>query len=167
MPADDSPTPIAELKLPPKQTMEYLVSTYCSSSFSLSFPIIDPVLFQHTLDAAYEPLSTEQPSKSVGAKACLFAFLSLKSKCGANWLFPPQMDGERYAAKAKSLVPEIFLEPSLVTFQTLFMLVRTNARFRILALLPQFFAIVFPLSYADLTVCSLCTICSPETLTEA
>ena len=67
--------------LPPREVLGALLAIYQQSEFSSCLPLIDPVLFATTVDKAYEnnhPGSDE----ALPAKACVFAFLALRSLMG-------------------------------------------------------------------------------------
>ncbi|KAH7632541.1 hypothetical protein B0T09DRAFT_75845 [Sordaria sp. MPI-SDFR-AT-0083] len=123
--------PVGQLELPERKVVEQYVSFFIASEFRLAFPLVDPVLFNETLDVAYghdgehgemNGLSFEQ----ITAKACVFAFLSVISLLEAERTerFPdiPNIDTDMMAAKAQMLLPLTIQALDITSLQTSFML---------------------------------------------
>ncbi|KAF7553418.1 hypothetical protein G7Z17_g3663 [Cylindrodendrum hubeiense] len=115
------------LELPDRKVvLEYL--RVFSASMWAQFPLVDPVLFQQTIDLAYEPQSSSPSIEHIGAKACIFIFLTVMSSMQEepNELIP-QIDADACAAKAQYLLPQTLLAVNTVTLQTTFMLAMYQA----------------------------------------
>ncbi|KAK3954792.1 hypothetical protein QBC32DRAFT_74854 [Pseudoneurospora amorphoporcata] len=123
--------PVGQLELPERKVVEQYVSFFIASEFRLAFPLVDPVLFEETLDLAYgrageqgamNGLSFEQ----ITAKACVFAFLSIISllEFERTERFPdiPSIDTDMLAAKAQMLLPLTIQALDITSLQTSFML---------------------------------------------
>jgi hypothetical protein len=138
--AQDRPSKLLELvqnplndTLPDKPIVEHLLSFYSETYVFMAFPLIDPVLFRHTLDAAYSNDSTAcryTELDQIIAKACVLAFVAFMSLWQTERSAIPLIDGSRFAAKACSYMPQLFLHTSLATAQTAVILVSTSTCMR-------------------------------------
>lgn len=105
---------------------EILNRFFASSSFTLSFPILDQVLFEETVETAYKPMERNLlPASHISAKACVLSALSLTSRFCPARKNPFSMDADIFAAKAHYLLMQITGYTSLDTLQALLMLVST------------------------------------------
>lgn len=112
--------------LPDKALVEQILSFYLDGYVYMAFPLIDPELFRHTLAAAYSNHGTTYPCTDLDhiiAKASVLAFLAFISLWHTEGNTIPPIDGSRFAAKACSHLPQLFLHTSLTTAQTTVMLV--------------------------------------------
>ncbi|KAB8237996.1 putative C6 transcription factor [Aspergillus alliaceus] len=114
--------------LPDREILKIHLERYRQSLMQSIFPIVDPALFQETMDAVYQqPQSDSCPSQS-SLRGCIFAFLAFSSlimnPCTEQGVpTPPPVDGERYFMKAHFMVPQILQgTPTLDGVQTLTML---------------------------------------------
>ncbi|KPM43753.1 hypothetical protein AK830_g2739 [Neonectria ditissima] len=99
-----------------------------SSSFWSQFPLVDPILFQQTINLAYESQPFPPSNEHISAKACVFIFLTIMAFMQEEAIdFIPQVDGDACAAKAQYLLPQVLLEVNTVTLQTVFMLAMYQA----------------------------------------
>ena len=123
------------VKLPDRETTEELALRYSSHILSLVFPIIDKVLFEETINLAYQQGSF-QPTGHASAKACIYAFLAFVSifniHSGSGTGLP--LNSEAYALKAQSLTPQVLQDITTESLQTAVMLV-SNLCFHILTFL--------------------------------
>ncbi|CAL5869887.1 uncharacterized protein PFLUO_LOCUS4119 [Penicillium psychrofluorescens] len=103
------------------------------------FPIIDAVLFQETMNAAYHESYSHFSYGQAGIRACMFAFVAfvsrlppVKSQLGSFSRTP--IDSEAMATKAEFLLAQVLQEPAslegiqTVTLLTLFELASGNMR---------------------------------------
>lgn len=110
-------------ELPLKETTLDLFAQFLKSPVRLVFPVLDRVLFPETIKAAYE-LWTETPTlRAITAKACVFAFLSIKFTFLNESTPSSGEDGDIYALKAEGILNEGLEEVSIVTLQTALLLV--------------------------------------------
>lgn len=121
--------------LPDREIIEELALRYSSHILYFVFPIIDKVLFQDTINLAYEQGSFQHIGH-VSAKACIYAFLAFVSifniHTGSGTGLP--LDSEAYALKAQSLIPQILQDITTESLQATLTLV-SNLHFLILMLL--------------------------------
>lgn len=121
--------------LPDREIIEELALRYSSHILYLVFPIIDKVLFQDTINLAYEQGSF-QHTGHVSAKACIYAFLAFVSifniHTGSGTGLP--LDSEAYALKVQSLIPQVLQDITTESLQAALTLV-SNLRFLILTFL--------------------------------
>lgn len=113
----------ANFDLPDRKAVQEYISLYCSSPFKLIFPFIDTVLFQRTLDLAYEPWDGPPSLRPITAKACVFAFCSVLSSLNEAEGTAPAIDGDDCAVKAQYLLPQILQDTTLPGLQTILMIV--------------------------------------------
>jgi hypothetical protein len=113
--------------LPDKSLVQEILSqVFASSSFRLSFPILDQVLFEETVETAYKPMEINLlPASQISAKACVLSTLSLTPRFCATEKNQISMDADIFAAKAHHLLMRITGYTSLETLQALLMLVST------------------------------------------
>ncbi|KAK7430440.1 hypothetical protein QQZ08_002959 [Neonectria magnoliae] len=115
------------LELPDRKIVHEHLHVFWSSIWS-QFPLVDPVLFQQTINLAYESQLFPPSTEHMAAKACIFIFLTITSFMQEEASdFIPQVDGDACAAKAQYLLPQVLLEVNTVTLQTIFMLAMYQA----------------------------------------
>ncbi|OBT68432.1 hypothetical protein VE03_02848 [Pseudogymnoascus sp. 23342-1-I1] len=123
------------VKLPARGIIEELAREYSSHILSVVFPTIDKVLFEDTMNIAYHEGSFP-PTGHASAKACIYAFIAFVSifsiYSGSGTELP--LDGELYALKAQSLIPQVLQDITTESLQAAVMLV-SNLRFHILTFL--------------------------------
>ncbi|KAJ9133264.1 C6 transcription factor (Fungal specific transcription factor) [Pleurostoma richardsiae] len=110
------------LELPDRNLLDEYTAMFRSSPFRLMFPPLDTVVFQHTIDLAYEPWSPSPSVEWASARACLFAFFSVISHVDGERKLQHLVDGDACALKAQSLLPHTLPGVDLTGLQTLFML---------------------------------------------
>ena len=110
-------------ELPDKRIVEQVLDVFINSAFRLVFPVIDRVLFEETVILAYEecdgPLSLER----ISAKGCVLAFVSVMCLFQGQDANIPAVDSDTCAVKAHYLLSDVFEDSSIVSLQTVFMLV--------------------------------------------
>lgn len=67
------------VELPDRAAVEFFLAGFTNSKLRSVFPVLDPVLFQDTLNMAYAPLHVSERPKVMMARAAVFAFLALAS----------------------------------------------------------------------------------------
>lgn len=109
--------------LPDKSSVQVILSAFFDSSLKLSFPILDEVLFETTLETAYESSSLPLSSAQISANACILSTLALSPHfCfETENLFVTDMD--IFASKANNLLNQIAGDTSLTLLQTALLLV--------------------------------------------
>lgn len=122
--SNDQCIPSGRPELPGITLLLKEIQHYQSTAYGIFFPIIDPSLFQSTIDAAYHQKTSKDSPGLISAKACIFAFhaLALMVIPDKEMPFPrPTID---YFREAYRLLPEVFNETaSLDGFQALLLLV--------------------------------------------
>ncbi|KAF4993700.1 hypothetical protein FDECE_13340 [Fusarium decemcellulare] len=109
--------------LPEKSIAMFLVATFERSPLRYVLPLIDPVLFRHTLELAYSPdAKVTSSQEGIIAKACVLAFL-----CFANFHFPgedddSQVDCDMCLRVAQTLLAEFRHDTSLTMLQAVLIL---------------------------------------------
>ncbi|EAW06511.1 putative C6 transcription factor [Aspergillus clavatus NRRL 1] len=123
--------------LPDRQIVECHLNIFRTTLMQRVFPIVDPVLFTETIDAAYS-----QPRAGLeraDVRACLFSFLGFVSMLQVpeyknRPLDLPPLDSEKLAVTAQCLIPQILRGDATmqgleaVTIMALFELVTGNLR---------------------------------------
>lgn len=120
----ERPLSPALYELPDKEATREIMTMFFKSSFRLAFPVLDGVLFQTTLETAYEhvegiPHSTMQLS----AKACILSMLAIAPRIDMSRQLSFPIDADLCANKARSLLSSLAEDISLTTLQTAIMLV--------------------------------------------
>lgn len=111
-------------KLPSRSAMEKYARAWCSSIHFLVFPVISLDLFQRTLDLVYGSSDVRDYTRSVSAKAALYAFLSIFTIVGVTKHDAPKGPScEFYATKAQSYLVDIVQESTMDGLQALTTLV--------------------------------------------
>jgi hypothetical protein len=102
------------LKLPELSVLQAEIERYQASTFALFFPILDPSLFQSTINAAYyQKVSTASPAIA-SARACVFAFHALAIIVLGGSEHLPFHTSLQYAREAHLHFPDIFSEAATV-----------------------------------------------------
>ncbi|KAK4086446.1 fungal specific transcription factor domain-containing protein [Purpureocillium lilacinum] len=110
-----------DAQLPSRWVVQSLLDEFIASDFSLVFPLVDRVLFEETAKLAYsrqKPLMCEY----VGAKACVFAFVSMASSNFPDLEAASHIDPDACAKEAQILLADFLEDASITTLQTMFML---------------------------------------------
>ncbi|KAJ3541172.1 hypothetical protein NM208_g4732 [Fusarium decemcellulare] len=107
--------------LPNSKVVHDAFEAFLQSEFRWIFPLVDPILFKETIGCAYGALAESSLANNLSAKACVFAFLSIRR------LFTPHDLNNRdtaasYARHAHSLLFGLMENASLVNLQTMIML---------------------------------------------
>jgi hypothetical protein len=111
-------------ELPDKEATQEIMTAFFKSSFRLAFPVLDEVLFQTTIETAYEPAEkTLCTSVQVSAKACVLSLLAIAPRLDMSRQISFPMDADLCAAKAHCLLLQIADDVSVQTLQTAIMLV--------------------------------------------
>lgn len=119
------PSSIHEIcELPDKDSTRQVLNAFFRSSFGLTFPVLDEVLFESTIEMAYGPMNKMMPSPSqLAARACVFSTLSISSHLNMSRQIPLSIDADLYADKAHYLLMHITGHVSLATLQATVILV--------------------------------------------
>lgn len=98
-------------------TVRQFLGPFFSTKTPLGFPVIDPVLFETTLDTAYEILDDPLSSPThIAARACVLAAISISSRMKIPGASPSPLEPARSAIKARRLIS---LNPGFMSFDTL------------------------------------------------
>ncbi|KAH6888188.1 fungal-specific transcription factor domain-containing protein [Thelonectria olida] len=108
--------------LPPRAVVEQVTEAFLRSSFRLVFPVIDRVLFEETVNFAYEECDGQPSLNRISAKGCVLAFVSIMCLFQNALDNVPPVDGDACAVKAHYLLSDVFEDASIVSLQTVFML---------------------------------------------
>ncbi|KAK4041310.1 hypothetical protein C8A01DRAFT_14896 [Parachaetomium inaequale] len=96
----------AGMELPERRVIEECLELFAANPFKRIWPVIDAVLFQRTIEAAYDERAGRCSLEPVAARACIFAFLALLS---LHHMYPksmPSLDSEECAVQAQYLLPQ-------------------------------------------------------------
>ncbi|KAL3436209.1 hypothetical protein BDV09DRAFT_184381 [Aspergillus tetrazonus] len=104
------------LDLPNRQHIEFSFNVYRTSLMQRVFPVVDPVLFWTTIDAAYKEPFSGSDGAHVSSKASIFAFATFVSGlCKPCFLDQgtnlPRFDEEACVLKARYLLCQVLQEP--------------------------------------------------------
>lgn len=111
------------MSLPDINDLRDDIYTYRTSAFSLFFPIIDPVIFEDTIKAAYRDEAEPSPATTT-ARASVFAFSALVFIMVRKIKGPTQIMGERFTREAHRLIARVLNKSmSAEGIQTLIMVV--------------------------------------------
>ncbi|KAF4784919.1 fungal specific transcription factor [Colletotrichum scovillei] len=110
-------------QLPDQASLRELLSSYFMSSFRLRYPLIDKVLFEETINEAYEDPDNISPSPiCLAARACVFGVVSLITLLPDAQSGSSGLDGDESAARASYLLNQLVGYVSLTTLQTTLLL---------------------------------------------
>ncbi|OHW99211.1 fungal specific transcription factor [Colletotrichum incanum] len=107
-------------ELPDQNACRECVAIFFQSSLQLTYPVIDPILFEETIDLAYKDIDDVLSSPArLSAQACLFAALSIMAFVpgSASMTHPAS-----YARKSHCILNHITPDATLTTLQTVVML---------------------------------------------
>lgn len=105
------------LDLIDQSTVRLILGPLFITNAPLVFPVIDPVLFETTLDTAYEILDDRLSSPThIAARACVLAALSILGRMKIPGASPSPLDPERSAIEAQRLLS---LNPGFMSHDTL------------------------------------------------
>jgi hypothetical protein len=109
--------------LPDRALVEALASKYCTSHAYAVFPVIDPVLFQKTIEQVYEPTPSHSRVTIEAARTSIIAFIALVSIFSVEFDMEVNYDSQLYTDIVTCSSLYLFGEPSVSSCQTLVMLV--------------------------------------------
>lgn len=111
-------------ELPDKSVTQKILSGFFSSPSRLAFPILDKILFEDTLETAYEPFNGMPSSPAhVSAIACVNAALSIMCQLKRSREVSSSIKSDACATKAQCMLGHITGDATLVNLQTVLMLV--------------------------------------------
>jgi len=111
------------MDLPERRVVEEALEMFSANPFKRIWPAIDTVLFQRTIEVAYDERTGRCSLESVAARASIFSFLSLLT---LHHMYPtsmPSLDSEECAVQAQYLLPQVLHETTIDGLQTCFILV--------------------------------------------
>ncbi|KAH8670627.1 hypothetical protein BGZ61DRAFT_363274 [Ilyonectria robusta] len=108
--------------MPDRAAVESILNHFQSSMFGLIFPIIDHVLFGYTLDMAYAPADGQETPGHISAKACVLAFMSFVGLTRTACTVDMSVSPDECATTATHLLADVFEDVSVMSLQTVFML---------------------------------------------
>lgn len=117
-----TPDPLCDL--PSREIVQEAAKRYHGSCCSQVFPILDPDLFQETLDLAFEPLEPTRTDRFT-ARACVFSFLAVAGffqEANTGELLA-DYDSEIFAARALHMLVDVMGDNSLAGLQAVFLMV--------------------------------------------
>ncbi|OKL55425.1 hypothetical protein UA08_09313 [Talaromyces atroroseus] len=115
-------------ELPDQHVTREIVAAFFNSSFRLAFPVLDEILFQTTMETAYEPLEgTLFSSIQISARACVLGMLAVAPRLGLSRQIIASVDADLCAARAHCLLLRISDDVSLSTLQAAVMLLIQRA----------------------------------------
>ncbi|PWY69084.1 hypothetical protein BO70DRAFT_382626 [Aspergillus heteromorphus CBS 117.55] len=103
-------------ELPDRSVVDQYTTHYFSTGVRIVFPIIDKLLFQDTINMAYQPPRGSPSVEQTSARMCVLAFLAFVDEIEPSADLPP-INSDLCAAKAQSLLPFILHDISLQTLQ--------------------------------------------------
>ncbi|GAQ45572.1 C6 zinc finger domain protein [Aspergillus tubingensis] len=98
------------LELPERALLLEEVNLYLSSAYGMFFPVIDKVLFQQTVEAAYDGMSSSVSPGLKSAKVCVFAFHALALTVVERPGRFSHQPSTCFARKAYRLLPDLLSE---------------------------------------------------------
>ncbi|KAI0977602.1 hypothetical protein F4678DRAFT_468706 [Xylaria arbuscula] len=111
-------------ELPAKETVKKLASVFFKSALQQTFPVLEKLLFETTIEEAYGYTKGLPSSSQAQSIACVFALLSICDLSGLSKGSSPIGQGHVYTAKAQCILMHIMTETSIVGLQTVLMLQR-------------------------------------------
>ncbi|KAI0866528.1 hypothetical protein F4860DRAFT_457649 [Xylaria cubensis] len=91
-------------ELPPKETVQKSASVFFNSSFQRDFPILDNMLFEKTIDEAYDFIDGKPSPSQAQSIACVFAMLSISGRPELPRKALSIRDNDTYANKAQCIL---------------------------------------------------------------
>ncbi|KAB5576147.1 fungal-specific transcription factor domain-containing protein [Coniochaeta sp. 2T2.1] len=112
-----------DLSLPSIDMVEDYLRFFRSSHLKLEFPVVDSVMFQHTIRVAYGLVPDTPPHECMLARASVFAFMACLSLFEGERRKPElRADGDACALKARRLLSMSPQDLGITTLQTALML---------------------------------------------
>ncbi|KAJ5890967.1 uncharacterized protein N7473_007195 [Penicillium subrubescens] len=109
----------ASCELPEKEVTQEIVNVFFKSSFRLAFPVLGEVLFQTTIETAYEHMEENLCTPmQVSARACVLSMLAIAPHLDISRQISLPIDADSCAAKAHWLLLQIADDVSVSTLQT-------------------------------------------------
>ncbi|KAJ6038498.1 hypothetical protein N7499_004405, partial [Penicillium canescens] len=109
--------------LPDQDATREILSDFFRSSFRLTFPVLNRVLFETTMETAYKPADRNMfSSTQTAARACVFGTLSIATRLKRPHQSARPIDADLCAAKANFLLMYLIGDISLETLQTILLL---------------------------------------------
>jgi hypothetical protein len=110
-----------------KPLVQQVFGAYFRSSLHLIFPVLDEILFQETIETAYNASKAADSSRShLIARACVLVALSMACRTTEARGMLLGLDGDLCAVKAQRLIGQVSTDVSIVSLQTTLMLVGSN-----------------------------------------
>ncbi|KAF4968318.1 hypothetical protein FSARC_4263 [Fusarium sarcochroum] len=117
----DEPTDLYDL--PDRKVVEAIFDAFVHSSFRLVFPIVDRILFQDTIELAYQPYTGKSPSPDhLSARVCVLAFSSTIPLFHVSPVEVSYIDTDLCATKARYLLTDVLESTNIANLQVAFML---------------------------------------------
>lgn len=114
--------------LPDQDETREILSDFFRSSFRLTFPVLNQVLFETTMETAYEPVDRDMSSSTqTAARACVFGALSIATRLKSPRQSARSINADVCAAKANFLLMYLTGNISLETLQTILLLVSPDS----------------------------------------
>ncbi|KAK4152099.1 hypothetical protein C8A00DRAFT_44791 [Chaetomidium leptoderma] len=98
----------SKIELPERRVVEECLEMFSATPFKRIWPAVDAVLFQRTIEVAYDERTGPCSLEPVASRACIFSFLALLS---LHHMYPksmPSLDSEECAMQAQYLLPQAF-----------------------------------------------------------
>ncbi|KAJ5295538.1 hypothetical protein N7508_010359 [Penicillium antarcticum] len=112
-----------ECDLPDQDATRETMSVFFRSSFKLTFPVLDEVLFETSMQAAYKPVNPHLISPTqAAARACVLGALSIATRLNATKQSNYSIDADLCSSKADSLLTHLYGDISLDTLQAILLL---------------------------------------------
>ncbi|KAI1317771.1 hypothetical protein F5Y16DRAFT_414573 [Xylariaceae sp. FL0255] len=108
--------------LPPRQEVLRLSSAYFESHFQLIFPVLDKVLFDETIELAYEQVDSSPSSSQIVCRTCVLAAFSMLCRLEGSKEVIHSADADKCAVKAQYLLAHVPGETTLIGLQTILIL---------------------------------------------
>jgi hypothetical protein len=114
-------------QLPSKALTERYFSIFCASPLRLIFPMVDEVLFRHTIDLAYEPsVEIPPPIEVVGARCSVLAFLSILTLLESEQTAALPVNADQCAALVQDSLLAVINQPTVDGLRAAYMLVSSD-----------------------------------------
>ena len=112
--------------LPDRDTSRDIFAAFFRSALWLAFPVLDRVLFEETLETAYDAAGDSDLLSSpelASARSCVLGALSVACRLKGTGFLSSSVDADRCALRARGLVLRNTGDVSLTTLQAVIMLV--------------------------------------------
>ncbi|KAH7014422.1 uncharacterized protein B0I36DRAFT_389324 [Microdochium trichocladiopsis] len=123
--ASSPPAAARRTAFPPRDLVEALFHTYCTSGVYPIFPVVDPVRFQQMIEYTYEPVGpTRCRLAREIARASVLAFAAMATLMNDSVDFPlvpgtENLDAEAFGLMASDYLPYLLQEPGVDQCSTL------------------------------------------------